>query len=572
MKEIWNSFDALRVSVKDEAIPSLILMEAAEKLGALPDLHGRVRETWDRFRANATYPQLQAAAQMFLSLSRRERLLALDGIFNSANRGKMGGMSWISMEVARQIANLTVGTASARCSFSWSLHPALHLAVQSAGAGRPLALTFVDLDSDMCDLAALCAAALEIDLTVFVGAPFERLDGTQAETEISFPPLGWKLDQSHNLPKRTLDWMGASLTGRLTGEAVAIADLLAQAPRARGIISVSAGALFRTVGVEATAREELVRSARLQAILDVPSGMTYHETGITTGILVLSADSEKHDMVRFLDLSHPHFSTRTRRGRFEAKTEVSWLDAIAAPLEGNEFGRDVTLSEIDGQGRILTVSRYLSQTASKLSDFSKRYEVRGLSDLVELIRPVVLPKVDESEYVIHETAPGDVGEDGLLETPPKTVMIDRGSLRKARNQQLEAGDVVLSVKGTIGRVGIVPDAVPGRNDDDFWTVGQSMMILRPRKGIILPEVLYEYLSSDVVQQHFETLAGGAVIMSFNTKDLKDLPIPVPSLQEQHQIADAFRSRQGLHAKIKVIRDEISEHRSASWPHHDLEAR
>lgn len=572
MKEIWNPFDALRVSVKNEEIPKLILMEAAQKLGALPDLQGRVRETWERFRADATYPQLQAAAQMFLSLPRQDRLLALDGIFNSANRGKMGGMPWISIEVARQVANLTVGTVSARCSFSWSLHPALHLAVQSAEAGRHLALNFVDLDSDMCDLAALCAAALEIDLTVFVGAPFERLDGTQAEAEISFPPLGWKLDQSHNLPKRTLEWMGASLTGRLTGEAVAIADILAQAPRAHGVISVSAGALFRTVGVEVTAREELVRSARLQAILDVPSGMTYHETGITTGILVLSADSEPHDTVRFLDLSHPHFSTRTSRGRFEAKAEISWLDAIAAPLAGNEFGRDVTLSEIDEQGRILTVSRYLSQTASKLSDFSKRYEVRGLSDLVELIRPVALPKVDESEYVIHETAPGDVGEDGLLETPLKTVMIDRGSLRKARNQQLEAGDVVLSVKGTIGRVGIVPDAVPGRNDDDFWTVGQSMMILRPRKGIILPEVLYEYLSSDVVQQHFGTLVGGAVIMSFNVKDLKDLPIPVPTLQEQHQIADAFKARQALHTKIKAIRDEIGEHRSASWPHRDLEAR
>jgi hypothetical protein len=572
MKELWSIFDAIRGSIRPEEMPALILMETAERLNALPDLQGRIRNSWDRFRDDAAYPQLQAAAQMFLGLSRQERLRAIDRMFDSAHRVKITDMSWISAAVAEQIANLTVGTASARCSFAGSLHPALYLAVQSEEKGSSLELIFVDANPEICDLAALCAAALEISLSVFVGMPFERQDGTQAETEISFPPLGWKFDHNHELPKRTLDWMGASLTGRLTAEAIAIADILAQAPQARGVISVAAGTLFRTVGVEATARDELVNSARLQAILDVPSGMTYHETGITTGILILSADFEKQNRVRFLDLANPHFSTRTSRGRFEAKTDISWLDAITAPLEDREFGRDVSLPEIDAQGRMLTVSRYLSHTASKLSDFNKRYEVRDLSALVDLIRPVALPKVEGSEYVIHEAAPGDVGDDGFLQAPPKAVQIDRGSLRKARNQQLEAGDLILSVKGTIGRVGIVPDIAPGRNEDDFWTVGQSMMILRPRADRILPEVLYEYLTSDLVQQHFETLAGGAVIMSFNMKDLKGFPIPVPPLQEQQQIADAFRSRQELHTKIRHIRDQVGEHRSASWPHHDLEAR
>jgi hypothetical protein len=402
--------------------------------------------------------------------------------------------------------------------------------------------------------------------------PFERLDKIRAETEISFPPLGWKLNPTDTVPKRTLNWMGATETVRLTGEAVAIADQLAQAPHAQSIISLSAGALFRTVGVEATARDELIASGRLRAVLDVPSGMTYYETGIGTGILVLSPEAEKQDAIRFLDLSAPHLSTRTSRGRYEAKTDISWRDAITEPPFDEKFGRNVSTPEIEEQGRILTVSRYLSRTAAKLDTFNQRYDVLELAALVDLIRPVALPKAEDGEYVIHETAPGDIGEDGFLETPPKTVMVDRGALRKAQNQQLEAGDLILSVKGTIGRVGIVPDNAPGRHDDDFWTVGQSMMILRPRADRILPEVLYEYLSSALVQQHFETLAGGAVIMSFNMKDLKGLPIPVPPMQEQQQIAAAFRSRQELHAKIQQIRDEICEHRSASWPHHDLEAR
>ena len=570
MKEFLNTLGVLRGVIKVGALPGMILMEVASKRGVIPDFQGSIHGLWQSFRKDPAYPQLQVAAQTFLSLEKRDRLRAMDQVFDEAGREKFGDTHWISSEVAQQIADLAIGTSSARCSFGWSLHPALHLALQSETAGIPLDLTFADHNQDVCYLAALCAAALEVDMLVFEGMPFERLDAMQAETEISFPPLAWKLNQNYTLPKRTLDWMGATETVRLTGEAVAIADQLAQAPQARSIISLSGGALFRTVGVEATARDELIASRRLQAVLNVPSGMTYHETGIGTGILVLSPAEEKQDTVRFLDLSAPHLSTRSSRGRYVAKTDTTWRDVLIKPLSGDKFGRDVSISEIEEQGGLLTVSRYLSKTGAKLDAFNMRYGVRELSDLVELIRPVALPKAEDGEYLVHETAPGDIGEDGFLKMPPKTVMVDRGALRKAQNQQLEAGDVILSVKGTIGRVGIVPDSVPGRHDDDLWTVGQSMMILRPHAARILPEVLYEYLSSEVVQQHFETLAGGAVIMSFNMKDLKGLPIPVPSMQEQQQIADAFRSRQNLYAKIQRIRDEISEHRSASWPHHDLE--
>lgn len=559
--------DDLRGSFRQEEMPTMILAEAAAKLGALPEEKGSLQGKWDSFRKDPTYPQLQAAGQSLLRLNKWDRLEALDGVFERAQRGS--GWPWISKEVALQVASLAVGTSSARCSFGWSLHAGLRLALLSEDQDTLLELSFVDMAPEVCELAAMCAATLEINISVFQGLPFERLDGLSAQTEIAFPPLGWKMQQGSEIPKRTLDWMGATQTGRLTGEAVAIADQLAQAPQARSIISLSSGALFRTVGVEATAREELINSGRLQAVLDVPSGMTYHETGIQTGILVLSPEDQINDAVRVLDFSDPQLSTRTSRGRFEAKTDIPWGKLIYDPLGEIDFGRDVPVSEIEEQGHILTVSRYLSRTATRLSAFNQRYEVAELSALVELIRPVSLPKDEEGDYVVHEAAPGDVGEDGFLAAPPKTVPVNRGALRKARNQQLEPGDVILSVKGTIGRVGIVPEKAPGRDVDAFWSAGQSMMILRPRGGRILPEVLYEYLSSDLMQEHLHALASGAVIQSFNMQDLKGLPVPVPSKEEQDKTAEAFHARQDLFAEIRRVRDQIAKHRASNWPHQDL---
>ena len=397
------------------------------------------------------------------------------------------------------------------------------------------------------------------------------LDGVKAEAEIAFPPISAKLDNTDTLPRKTLEWLGASPSGRLTAEPVAIADILANAPKAHAVIGLSAGPLFRMVGVEVAAREELINTGRLEAVFDVPSGMIYHETGIATALLVVSPAGKEREAVRFVDLADPHFAVRSSRGRYEARLDTFWANALTSSAPETNYVRDTALAELEEQGRILTPSRYLSRTAAKISAFNKRYEVRELANLVELIRPVALSKGENGDHVVHEAAPGDVGEDGFLNQPPKTTQVDRGGLRKARNQQLEPGDVVISVKGTIGRVGLVPEDVPDRNADAFWTVGQSMMILRPRHSSIAPEVLYEYLSSDLMHEHLNTLAGGAVIQAFNMKDLKTLPIPVPSKEDQEGIREEFAQRQKAFKELERLREKIGGLKSESWPHRDLPA-
>ncbi len=552
-----------------EELPVLLLMEASRKLDNTPEIHGRARQEWEKFSREPTYPQLQAAAQTLLGLPARKRLAALDVVFENCQRGGIGDYRWIALPAARQIAQMVEGARSVRCSFGWSLHPALHIGVEAMEAGHSVELSFVDLNPEVCDMAALSAAALEVNLSVFLGQPLGRLDGVKAEAEVSLPPFGWKLDNVGTIPRKTLEWLGATQTGRLTAEPVAIADILAHSPEAHAIIGLSAGPLFRMVGVEVAAREELLNTGRLHAVYDVPSGMIYHETGIATALLIVSPAGQKHDEVRFVDLSDPHFSSRSSRGRYEARLDTLWAHALSPEAPKVDYLRDTSLNEIEEQGRILTPSRYLSRTAAKIAAFNERYEVRELSSVVELIRPVALPKGEDGDYLVREAAPGDVSEDGFLTEPPKMTKVDRGGMRKARNQQLEPGDVVISVKGTIGRVGLVPDEVPDRDADEFWAVGQSMMILRPQRGVISAEVLYEYLSSDVMHEHLNTLAGGAVIQAFNMKDLKTLPIPVPSQEDQNRIRAEFAQRQTAFEELERLRQNIWSMKAESWPHREF---
>lgn len=568
MNEVCKILSAIHGNRPQHELPPLLLMEAAHRLNNFPDISTNSRWRRDHFSNDPSYPQLQAAAQTLIGLPVSERLAALNEVIENCTRGWHGMSFWISSAATQQISELVKDSSSLRCSFGLSLHPALYAGVQARSAGRDVQISFVDEQVEVCDIAKSAAAVLELDLSVFCSQPFHRTDEIQADAEISLPPFGWKLNDPKTLPHRTMDWLGSSHASRITAEAVAIADILAHAPQAQVVLSLSAGALFRTVGVEVAAREELIRTGRLRAVFDVPQSMFSQNAAIPSGLLVVSSQEEGSDMVRFLDLSDKHFAVRSSRGRSEVRSDVSWVDALTMPVSDVGFARDVSTTEIAEQAHILTASRYLSQTTAKISSFNERYDVRDLSDLVEMIRPVALPRVEDGDYLLYEAAPADVGEDGFLARPSKKSRVDRGGLRKARNQQIEPGDVVISMKGTIGRVGLVPDEAPDRNADTFWTAGQSMMVLRPKKSIS-PEVLYEYLSSDLMQEHLGALAGGAAIQSINMKDLKSLPIPIPSSEDQALICAEFSKRMEAFEELRKMRKTIEGMRRASWPHQDL---
>ena len=140
--------------------------------------------------------------------------------------------------------------------------------------------------------------------------------------------------------------------------------------------------------------------------------------------------------------------------------------------------RDVPVAEIRAQDHVLTVPRYLqTQAAAVLAAVLERHEIRPLGEVVEIVRPKALPKAEDGGNHMHEASPGDIGKEGCLAWPPQAIRLARGGTRMARNRRVGPGDVLLLIKGTIGRVGLVPRDAP-QTEDGFWTVSQSLVILR----------------------------------------------------------------------------------------------
>lgn len=573
MKELSKLLGAVRTwaDMTPEDIAPISLAATAEHLERMPELRDHFQARWVRLRDEPAYPHFKAIAIYLAGLAPHDRLKAIDWMISHTGR-YAGHHPWIAFTAAEQIAALASNAPSVRGAFDAALHPLLHVGLAASQEGRHVSLSFVSKSEVVCDLALLCAAMLGLNIPVSHADPFMRDASSQFACEIVMPPFGSDYgDRAQDVSENTLTWLGSSTTGRLSAEALTIADLMAHAAGSEVILALSDGALFRSVGVESMVREELVASRRLHAVLSVPSGMVFTETGIATSILMINSLANAKSEVRFLDLSDEQLSTQTSRGRFEARREPLWRDVLNQPAAQNGMGRDVPIDEIKAQSCNLTIGRYLqSEAVVKLDAFLSGYTTRPLFEVAELIRPVALRKSDDGGYVIFETSPNDIAENGFVAQPMRQLHIDRSGLRKARNQQLQPGDLILSVKGTIGKVGLIPHHVPDSDADEFWTVGQSMMILRPRAGVIAPETLFEYLSSDLVHERLLALAGGTAIQSINIKDLKSLPVPVPSWHEQEQVKAAFEKRQNAFVELERLRASIAEMRAQNWPHKSLQ--
>lgn len=569
MQDIIKALDDLRGDMPvEESIP-LILLEATRHDGHEVPLAGGVERRWQAIRDRPVYPHLQAGARALLAGGGADRLKTSVDMLRTG-LGKARGTEFLGLVPACRIAEALGTPASLRASFGSSAIPVLCAALAAKEAGRSTQTRFVDRNADICDLVAIIAALIEVEIEVVLGDPLERKDGGEFKAELTMPPFGAQVLDRKALPQRTLDRLGASEKARLQYEPAVIADALAHAKGAQVVMNVVDSVLFRAVGIEAIMREEMVESGRLRAVLRVPPGMIFEGTRIVTDFIVLGPEDGPSGAVRFLDLEDDRYSCPMARGRREALPDASWNAAVEEPVgEGSTWARDVPMTEIREQGHVLTVPRYLqTQAAAVLDTFLERHETRVLGEIVKVIRPKALPRDKDGEHLVREASPGDIGEAGYLDQPPRAVRLARAGLRVARNQRVSPGDVLLSIKGTIGRVGFVPLDAP-QGEDAFWTVSQSLVILRSR-GRMAPEALYEFLSSDAMQDHLASLAGGTAIKSMTAKELAALPVPIPDEAEQARVIQAFCKRLEIYEQIDQLYGDISAMRSAAWPHHDLE--
>lgn len=572
--KIYEIIDAARSDMNPlEAFWTMIELAAnreGEQLPVTELRHGHLLKT-DRIRI-----LLEGAAELLMKEDRQARYDAIVTFLDQVASASRFGEFWIRRETSELLTGLIRDAKSVRFSFQGAFRPWLAYAFQTTGGPDPVKVHFstgsLELEHASYDLMSVLG--LE-GSSADEQAPWERDVGDPVDFEVMLPPLGAPIRNLDAVSAPVLNPLGSApnRSGRLNAETLSILHALNN-HETRTLILVAEGELFRMVGAEAVVRRQLIESGRLNAVLGVPPGLFYTSTMVKLGLLAVSRETPGRDSVRFVDLSHEQLSHRGTRGRFEFDfdpgTETAALISGPAPTD-KTIGRDVTYDEIFEQNFVLTPDRYLNAGLRDRIDMLMRdADAATLPDVVEMIRPANLQKSLGEDYTIFEASPGDIGQRGYLDQPGRSFTVDRATYTRALNQRVQPGDVLLSIKGTIGVVGLVPEDVPHEGDTAIWTAGQSLMILRPKKrGGMDPITLYEYLTDETVQQFIKSLAGGSVIQNLGMKDLKSFPVPVPSKQIMEDVRDRFMARQALLDQVADIHQQIAAQRAEQWPHAQL---
>jgi len=165
-----------------------------------------------------------------------------------------------------------------------------------------------------------------------------------------------------------------------------------------------------------------------------------------------------------------------------------------------------------------------------LGDVPAHWEVTPLMRLTpedrQIMYGIVLPGPDVDDGVSIVKG-GDVSPDRLHPSRLKktTYEIESGYVRS----RLRAGDIVYSIRGSIGEAELVPEEVAGAN------ITQDVARISPMRGLNALWLLLA-MRSDGVFSQLDAGASGATIRGVNIFSLKRARIPVPPRQEQDEIA------------------------------------
>jgi type I restriction enzyme, S subunit len=132
--------------------------------------------------------------------------------------------------------------------------------------------------------------------------------------------------------------------------------------------------------------------------------------------------------------------------------------------------------------------------------------------------------------------------------------IDEETAARFPKVRLKAGDIVMSVRGTMGKIGIVRDIHVGA------VITANLIRLAPNSEKIVPEFFKYALTSERFLEALNRASPQTTIKTITAPDLKSLRIPTPpTLNEQQEVVailDAIDRKIDLHKQKRAVLDEL----------------
>lgn len=404
-------------------------------------------------------------------------------------------------------------------------------------------------------------STLSLLLAIEFGLPYSpRLDAevardldgrplTRAAFVLAQPPFGVSVPDT-----RLTQWEseGGASARFARSETWVVRELLNRVSK-KAVFLLPPGVLF-TRGQELRLREYLLKSAtghnELSAVVQLPGG-ALSGTAIPCAVLV-ATPGQDNSSVLMVDLAQ---SAQSRRVVGELDELVLANRGIALGLaEDDEKACRVSPADIARTECSFSPPRYLRKAVEVGP------HAAPLEGFCEMVRAPALAVRDDVAQERLELGPHEFDSWAPVGTGLEKV----ARIRNRREiPTLLPGDVVVSIKGSVGKVGLVGDVAP-----DTVVVSQSCVALRiypSHRGLVSPEFLLMYLRSEVGQAQLEALKEGAMVQHIGPRSLlESFLLPVPTDAVRAAVEADYQQLCQLEQQVTDIKDQMRAIAGARW--------
>lgn len=366
------------------------------------------------------------------------------------------------------------------------------------------------------------------------------------EYVLSFPPYSvkQKFDYENDKYNRFRFHKGAVL------DIAYFEHILAQT-KYRAVVLMPVGFTYRS-GNEELFRKYLIEKNYLEGIVQLPPNL-HSATSIETTFFIINKIRNQHALkpndIMFINLKDESFIKREGRQLvFKSVDEIR--DIYINKKEIKNISALISREEIVANNYSFAIDKYVvTEKTKEVQKELEKFELIRLEDIAD-IRKSQLFKDEEKGLEIFEISPSDFSKAGFT--------LECGKIKKIESQKnrldtykLEPYDVLLSTKGTIGKV-----AIMGKIDKTI-IASQAIQVIRLKedkeeKAIIL----YMFLKSNIGQTILSSITSGTVMPQISTIEIKSLGIPKLTEESEKTIFLNFNNEIEMYNKINHLEKEI----------------
>lgn len=287
-------------------------------------------------------------------------------------------------------------------------------------------------------------------------------------------------------------------------------------PTGRSIATSSLGGLNRASDVKI--REGIIKDDLIEAVIMLPSSM-YANTAIPTSLLVFNKQKTEtmKNKVIMIDASEQYIRKNRRQNSLTDETINKILDAFKNGTEEERFSTIVDTGTLEKNEFNLNASFYLN---AQLIGQQLRDSI-ALRDIAEILPGVQVTasdldvlKKNPTHYFLNVR---NIQDDSILYEEE-----DRIRDKKVNwygKYDIQAGDIIMTTKGTTAKAVIVPD------DFNPSFISNNLTIIRVNKEKYSPYVLLKYLRSELGRLVLDSVTTGTGVRIINASKLGNIEIP-----------------------------------------------